>query len=73
MNDESDTHYRVVRKFWLEPTSEPKGIASAAVRSCCECGKILSAHGGGGEYLCGDCAEQGLWKYWDRKQEQSNG
>lgn len=39
----------------VEPIEESGTIALASVRSCCGCGAILNAMGGGGLYICHPC------------------
>lgn len=39
----------------LEQASEPKGIATAAVRSCIACGTMLCGMGGGPIFICEHC------------------
>jgi len=34
---------------------DPTGMATAAIRSCICCGRILCGSGGGAEYICCDC------------------
>lgn len=40
-----------------QPTVEPSGFATAAIKSCCGCGVIISGMGGGGTYLCKPCVK----------------
>lgn len=53
----TDVERLVIRHFrvTLEEAHEPKGIATAAIRSCMCCGTVLTGMGGGGNYLCQDC------------------
>ena len=51
---------KVIRHFKVkfEEAYEPKGIATAAIRSCMCCGRIICGMGGGGDYICVDCLEK---------------
>jgi len=48
---ESANHFRI---DFVE-AHPPTGISTAAIRSCCGCGEILSSMGGGGTYICQAC------------------
>ena len=51
---------KVIRHFKVkfEEAHEPKGIATAAIRSCMCCGRVICGMGGGGEYICIDCLDK---------------
>jgi len=46
-------HYYISFKEVQDP--KPGTIATAAIRFCCGCGDMLTAMGGGGQYMCDPC------------------
>ena len=55
MDKNSVTRHFKVR---LEEAYEPKGDATASIRSCMCCGLSICGMGGGGDYICIDCLDK---------------
>ena len=52
-NREQIAHSRI--EFVVQPTAQPKGMVTAAIKSCCGCGVIINGMGGGATYICKPC------------------
>lgn len=48
---------RVIRHYavQLKEAHEPRGLATACMRDCMCCGRVLSGMGGPGDYVCQEC------------------